>query len=175
MKWEPTDAKDNSQDGYTGNVFIDAYKLNGTRLWRIDLGRNIRAGAHYTQFSVYDLDGDGNQDSGEPGLSNVTVTAIRDDGDNIFGNGADDIFVRTTGNFGRYLFVGIPDGNYQVTVTNLPPGLINTSDPDGPGIGDSRTVFALASNDRFLNKDWGYVGTGSISGFVYRATGIRTA
>ena len=45
--------------GYTGNVFVDAYELNGTRLWRIDLGRNIRAGAHYTQFQVYDFDGDG--------------------------------------------------------------------------------------------------------------------
>ncbi|QEK51361.1 T9SS type A sorting domain-containing protein [Pedobacter aquae] len=59
LKWDPSNAKDNSQSGYTGNVFIDAYKLNGTRLWRIDLGRNIRAGAHYTQFIVYDLDGDG--------------------------------------------------------------------------------------------------------------------
>jgi len=40
-------------------VLLDAYRLDGTRLWRIDLGRNIRAGAHYTQFIVYDLDGDG--------------------------------------------------------------------------------------------------------------------
>lgn len=59
LKWDPTNSKDNSQSGYTGNVYIDAYKLNGTRLWRIDLGRNIRAGAHYTQFLVYDFDGDG--------------------------------------------------------------------------------------------------------------------
>jgi rhamnogalacturonan endolyase len=59
LKWDPTNAKDNSQSGYTGNVFLDAYELNGTRLWRIDLGRNIRAGAHYTQFMVYDFDGDG--------------------------------------------------------------------------------------------------------------------
>ncbi|WP_275410113.1 rhamnogalacturonan lyase [Actinoplanes campanulatus] len=59
LKWDPSNAKDNSQSGYTGNVFIDAYKLNGTRLWRIDLGRNIRAGAHYTQFQVFDYDGDG--------------------------------------------------------------------------------------------------------------------
>jgi hypothetical protein len=59
LKWDPTNAKDNSQSGYTGNVYIDAYELNGTRLWRIDLGRNIRAGAHYTQFQVYDFDGDG--------------------------------------------------------------------------------------------------------------------
>jgi len=59
LKWDPSNAKDNSQDGCTGNVFIDAYKVDGTRLWRIDLGPNIRAGAHYTQFVVYDFDGDG--------------------------------------------------------------------------------------------------------------------
>jgi len=59
LKWEPSNAKDNSQSGYTGNVHLDAYELDGTRLWRIDLGRNIRAGAHYTQFQVYDYDGDG--------------------------------------------------------------------------------------------------------------------
>ncbi|HEX5084605.1 MAG TPA: carbohydrate-binding protein [Blastocatellia bacterium] len=59
VKWDPSNSKDNSQSGYTGNVYLDAYKLNGTRLWRINLGRNIRAGAHYTQFQVYDLNGDG--------------------------------------------------------------------------------------------------------------------
>ena len=50
LKWEPTNARDNSHDGYTGPVFIDCYRLDGTHLWRINLGRNIRAGAHYTQL-----------------------------------------------------------------------------------------------------------------------------
>lgn len=59
LKWDPTNAKDNAHDGHTGNVHLDCYRLDGTRLWRIDLGRNIRAGAHYTQFIVFDLDGDG--------------------------------------------------------------------------------------------------------------------
>ena len=59
LKWEPTNAHDNSHDGYTGPVLIDCYRLDGTWLWRINLGRNIRAGAHYTQFMVYDFDGDG--------------------------------------------------------------------------------------------------------------------
>ncbi|MDX3528847.1 rhamnogalacturonan lyase [Streptomyces sp. ID05-39B] len=59
LKWQPTNAKDNSQSGYTGNTIVDGVKLDGTRLWRIDLGRNIRSGAHYTQFQVYDYDGDG--------------------------------------------------------------------------------------------------------------------
>ena len=59
VKWDPSNSKDNSKSGYTGNVYLDCYKLDGTRLWRVDLGRNIRAGAHYTQFMVYDYDGDG--------------------------------------------------------------------------------------------------------------------
>ena len=59
LKWDPSNAHDNAHDGYTGNVLFDCYTLGGKRLWRIDLGRNIRAGAHYTQFMVYDLDGDG--------------------------------------------------------------------------------------------------------------------
>ncbi|MBA8826443.1 hypothetical protein FHX42_003819 [Saccharopolyspora lacisalsi] len=59
LKWDPTNSHDNSQEGYTGEVFLDAYELDGTRLWRIGLGPNVRAGAHYTQFLVYDFDGDG--------------------------------------------------------------------------------------------------------------------
>jgi rhamnogalacturonan endolyase len=59
LKWDPDNQKDNAQSGVTSNVYIDAYRLNGQRLWRVDLGRNIRAGAHYTQFQVYDYDGDG--------------------------------------------------------------------------------------------------------------------
>ncbi|MFF3318065.1 rhamnogalacturonan lyase [Streptomyces sp. NPDC003035] len=59
LKWQPTNAKDNAQSGYTGNTIVDGIRLDGTRLWRIDLGRNIRSGAHYTQFQVYDYDGDG--------------------------------------------------------------------------------------------------------------------
>ncbi|MGW1625317.1 rhamnogalacturonan lyase [Streptomyces sp. NPDC002172] len=59
LKWQPTNAKDNSQSGYTGDTILDGVTLDGTRLWRIDLGRNIRSGAHYTQFQVYDYDGDG--------------------------------------------------------------------------------------------------------------------
>lgn len=59
LKWQPTNAKDNSHEGYTGNTFLQGLKMDGTILWTIDLGRNIRSGAHYTQFLVYDLDGDG--------------------------------------------------------------------------------------------------------------------
>lgn len=63
VKWDPSNAKDVSQVGYTGPVFLDTYKLDGTLLNRIDLGVNIRAGAHYTQFMVYDFDGDGRSET----------------------------------------------------------------------------------------------------------------
>ena len=59
LKWDPSNSHDNSHDGYTGSTMIDCYRLNGQRLWRIDLGKNIRSGAHYTPFIVYDMDGDG--------------------------------------------------------------------------------------------------------------------
>lgn len=59
LKWDPSDSRDNSQSGLTSPTIIDAYELDGTLLWRINLGHNIRSGAHYTQFMVYDLNGDG--------------------------------------------------------------------------------------------------------------------
>lgn len=59
VKWDPSNSHDNSHKGYTGNCYIDCYKMDGRLLWRLDLGVNIRSGAHYTQFMVYDFDGDG--------------------------------------------------------------------------------------------------------------------
>ena len=59
VKWDPSNSHDVSHKGYTGNCYIDCYKLDGRLLWRLDMGANIRAGAHYTQFMVYDFDGDG--------------------------------------------------------------------------------------------------------------------
>lgn len=52
-------SRDNASRGTTDSPILQAYRLDGTFLWRISLGRNIREGAHYTQFMVYDLDGDG--------------------------------------------------------------------------------------------------------------------
>jgi rhamnogalacturonan endolyase len=81
VKWDPSNQKDNAQSGYTGNVYIDAYRLNGQRLWRIDLGRNIRAGAHYTQFQVYDYDGDGRAE-----IAMKTADGTRDGAGTVIGN-----------------------------------------------------------------------------------------
>jgi rhamnogalacturonan endolyase len=85
VKWDPTNSKDNSQSGYTGNVYIDCYTIKGVRLWRIDLGRNIRAGAHYTQFLVYDFDGDGKAE-----MACKTADATKDGKGVVIGNGSAD-------------------------------------------------------------------------------------
>ena len=105
LKWDPSNAHDNAHDGYTGDVIIDCYKiepisdsreqkashqqgrLEGSPLWRINLGKNIRAGAHYTQFMVYDFDRDGHAElicKTAPGSIDGTgryVTEAADDAD----------------------------------------------------------------------------------------------
>ncbi|OLF16369.1 rhamnogalacturonan lyase [Actinophytocola xanthii] len=81
VKWDPSNSKDVSQVGYTGPVYIDTYELDGTLRYRIDLGVNVRAGAHYTQFLVYDFDGDGRSElmfKTAPGTRTLTYDA---DGD----------------------------------------------------------------------------------------------
>ncbi|WP_416962806.1 rhamnogalacturonan lyase, partial [Streptomyces sp. Agncl-13] len=85
LKWQPTNAKDNSQSGYTGNTILDGITLDGTRLWRVDLGRNIRSGAHYTQFQVYDYDGDGKAE-----IAMKTADGTVDGAGTVIGNSAAD-------------------------------------------------------------------------------------
>lgn len=75
VKWYPSNAKDNSQTGYSGPTYIDTYKADGRLLNRIDLGVNIRSGAHYTQFLVNDFDGDGRAElmlKTAPGTKSIT-------------------------------------------------------------------------------------------------------
>ncbi|NJC23919.1 hypothetical protein BJ994_002995 [Arthrobacter pigmenti] len=78
VKWEPSNSKDVSQVGYTGNTYIDTYTMDGTLLHRIDLGVNIRSGAHYTQFMVYDFDGDGRTEMMMKTAPGTTVTTYTD-------------------------------------------------------------------------------------------------
>ena len=59
LKWSPSNSQRPPQRGFTGNTYLDAYKMDGRRLWRIDLGPNVRSGAATTNFLVFDFDGDG--------------------------------------------------------------------------------------------------------------------
>ncbi|WP_460767928.1 rhamnogalacturonan lyase [Niabella terrae] len=72
---------DNSHSGFTDPPLIQAYKLDGTLLWTINLGENIREGAHYTQFIVYDLDSDGRAE-----LALKTADGTRDGNGRVIGD-----------------------------------------------------------------------------------------
>lgn len=124
VKWDPSNSKDNSQDGYTGNVIIDCYKLDGTRLWRIDLGCNIRAGAHYTQYMVYDFDGDGKAE-----MMCKTAPGSKDGVGSYVNQAATDTDIKAASNTKSWLVSGgrINGGHEYLTVFNGETGAaINT-------------------------------------------------
>ena len=58
VKREPYDGA-NMGVWFNGTTLLEAYKMDGTFLWQIDLGINIRSGSHYTSYILYDFDGDG--------------------------------------------------------------------------------------------------------------------
>ncbi len=80
VKWDPSNSHDNSHKGYTGNCYIDCYKLSGQLLWRLDMGVNIRSGAHYTQFMVYDFNGDGKAEMSVKTAPGTKMTVYNEDG-----------------------------------------------------------------------------------------------
>ncbi len=80
VKWDPSNSHDVSIKGYTGKNYLDCYKLDGTLLWRLDMGLNIRAGAHYTQFMVYDFNGDGKAEMAVKTAPGTKMTTYHADG-----------------------------------------------------------------------------------------------
>ncbi|OMG00993.1 SGNH/GDSL hydrolase family protein [Paenibacillus sp. FSL R7-0337] len=117
--WSPSNSKDNSQAGYTGNVYIDAVKMDGTKLWRIDLGVNIRAGAHYSQLMVYDLDGNGKAE-----VVVKTADGTKDGQGTVIGDGTKDYR-----NDGGYILSG-PE--YLTLFDGLTGAAVSTVDYDPP-------------------------------------------
>ncbi len=97
VKWDPSNCQDNSNAGKTGNVYLDAYKMDGTKMWRVDLGANIRAGAHYTQFLVYDFNGDGRAE-----LICKTAQGSMDGQGNYVNQAADDDKIKSANNNMKY-------------------------------------------------------------------------
>ena len=97
VKWDPSNSKDNASSGYTGECILDCYKLDGTKLWRVNLGQNIRSGAHYTQFLVYDFDGDGRAE-----MICKTAPGSIDGQGNYVSAAADDSNIKNTNNSTDY-------------------------------------------------------------------------
>ena len=115
-----------------------------------------------------DLDGDGIEDGGEPGIAGVEVTVTWYGSNGAPGGGDDVVFPPlTTDASGRYLATGLPDGNFGVAVTGgIPAGLVNSADEDSDL--DSQTdVPGLGAGDSHLTADFGYTGTGTIGDTIW--------
>ncbi len=146
VKWEPSNQRDNSQAGLAGRQLLDAYELDGTLLWRIDLGRNIRAGPHYTQFMVYDLDGDGRAE-----VACKTADGTVDGRGTVIGDATKD-----------YRSLLVPTDGIQVPATNDPRYGKVLAGPEFFTIFDGLTGAALVTTDYIASRDpidgWGGVG-----------------
>ena len=144
--------RDNSFNGITGTPVLDAYKLDGTHLWRIDLGINIREGEHYTQFMAYDLDGDGRAE-----IACKTADGTKDGTGKIIGDATKDWRNKESDSqrFGRILsgpeFLTIFDGKTGAALKTV--DYIPGRDPiDGwGGIGGNGGTDSYGNRcDRFL-------------------------
>jgi rhamnogalacturonan endolyase len=146
VKWDPSNSRDNASAGLSGRQLIDAYKMDGTRLWRIDLGRNIRAGAHYTQFMVYDLDGDGRAE-----VACKTADGTVDGVGTVIGDSTRD-----------YRSLIVPTDGIQVPATNDARYGKILAGPEYFTIFDGLTGAARATTDYLPGRDplngWGGIG-----------------
>ena len=122
LDWVKIDAGCGSTTPQTGSI--------GNRVWK-------------------DLDGDGAQDSGEPGLNGVTVKLLNSSGTVLA--------TQITSGDGNYQFTGLAAATYKVRVesSTLPSGLAPTYDLDGTGTAHIATV-ALAAGQNRTEADFGY-------------------
>lgn len=153
LKWDPSNSHDNSHTGYTGEVFLDCYKTEGVMMWRVSLGKNIRAGAHYTQFMVYDFDGDG---KGE--LICKTAPGSKDGRGNYVTEAATDPEIKNADN----------EADYRGTnghVLNGPEYLTVFSGKDGHAIHtifyNPNRAFGVGGAPEYAREEWGDHGPGN--------------
>lgn len=161
LKWDPSNAHDNAHDGYTGPCLIDCYRLNGEQLWRINLGRNIRSGAHYVQFIAYDFDGDGCAE-----LMVKTADGTIDGQGQVIGDSTADYRNKV----GRIL-----DGPEYISVFNGLTGAAMDTKPYIPERGEMKTWGDSRGNrsERYL-AGMGYLGGNNASGIFCRGYYTRS-
>lgn len=155
---------DDSSPGIDGTSNIT---LNGTNRADVDFGFN-GAGV-IGNFVWLDVDGDGVQDTGEPGLANVDVNLTFAGEDGVFGNGDDFTLTVATDANGLYTFNNLPDGNFRIAVdtndTDLPGSITGVSGTES--IDGTANVTLLPGNRTRNDIDFGFVGTRTVGDFVW--------
>lgn len=175
VKWYPSNAQDNSKSGYTGNTYLDGYDINWATgdvklMWRINLGVNIRSGAHYTQFQVWDYDGDGRAEiavktgDGTTTYKSTDGTAAGLERTGYVGEASDETLTISE-NHGKDKFdyragdgyVIIPEGHEYFSIFNGEDGSKAADDVPYEPFGGNATAWGDNSNgyrnriDRFLS------------------------
>lgn len=118
-----------------------------------------------------DFDGDGTQDPGEPGIAGVSVSLFTDaDGDGDIEPGDTLIATVVTDSNGNYLFAGVPNGNYTVSIGTPPSGYTFTGiDSDVTSSTGHQLAATVTAGGADLDADFGYqaVTPRSISGTLW--------
>ena len=147
---------------------------NNTAVTTADFGYHVTTVIGDTVW--WDLDGNGVQDAGEPGIPNVGVTVTYFGADGVLGGGDDTVETATTDAAGHWSVVNLPNGNYRAqVVSGIATGFAPTFDSDGIGT-PNQSTFALVNSN--LAQDFGYRGTGSIGDLVWLdqdGDGVRDA
>ncbi len=186
--WEVTDQAGvlNSYYGTTPSALSGSFQMPGTLTVDLDytsvphFGYNLSRSLGDTVFNDNGAGGgtvgNGVQDGDEPGIRNVTVTLYRDvDNDGNFEPGGDDgasLGILVTDANGKYLFSGLSDGWYWVSIDDTQVALsdfyLTSTDNDGSAAGHQRRVQISGGVSNF-EADFGYdtLNPGSLSGTLW--------
>ena len=153
IKWEPSNARDNTGGAITSPTIYDAYDVDystgaATRMWRINNGLNVQSGPHHSPFMVYDLDQDGKAEFAirtAPGSVDGTGAYVTAAGDTAEIRGADNSKTYYRG------FTEV-DGQQIATHGNIIDG------PQYLTLFNGQTGAAIATTDYWPQRDiadWG--------------------
>jgi fimbrial isopeptide formation D2 family protein/uncharacterized repeat protein (TIGR01451 family) len=163
---DATDSDGDPATGTTGSYTLASGQSNQT----VDQGLYIPVSLGNRVF--FDIDADGVQDSGEPGIPGAGIQVVWLGPDGVLGGGDDQTFTTTTGVNGAWSVNSLPPGSYQVTAT--PPAgqgwAIADSIDNGTLSGTNPVIVSTTSGVNRTDIDFGFRGTGSIGDRVYLDT-----
>jgi fimbrial isopeptide formation D2 family protein len=161
---DATDSDANVSTGFTGDYTLANAGSNQT----VDQGLYVPVSLGNRVF--FDMDNDGVQDSGEPGIPGAGVQVIWLGPDGVFGGGDDQTFSTTTGADGIWSIGNLPPGSYRVTAT-APGGagwtLTDSIDNGGSPSATNPVTVSTTSGVNRTDVDFGFRGTGSIGDRIY--------